>query len=542
MNNFLMFIEKDIAAKKTLIQTLPVKTKTNIRKYNEAILDIESKYEEYRTGVRNYLLAKSRSFQLDDEKIENNNVNESIIALENVRFLLNPTNTYFEKMGFDVLLYQLSRYYVFNFKSLNEIINSFLDKFDLVGIHLTKNDFNYTCYVYEYMESFLSVRYSNEKNYDKVSEIFEKIYWINPDILTHVELNFRKLIRLNSKKFEAYTANLQKDVMLQNNISSYDECIEKLKLLYGELKICSKESVNDVINASKNNEFNIEHYLENNKVRINAFQSIIPSNININNCNEMLNVCYNLEKLKNNIAEYENYLNFLPLFNSFRDEYKSLIGVDYKNYKELNRIEELIITKEKELEKLNKKIFTNKVAFLEIKNENLIKSLKMESISKAKELYELYDNYDKEYFKTKVLRVLNNTITVSDVLNLYYSFDYFKKMSIQKVYEITDYDQIIKYSCDFDLYAMDLSNIIINGIPIFGESDVPKVIANKYRLNNIKVTENDLQPDNLKALLNKINLILRVNMIENSNSSVEKIWFITNVEKIISSESIIVNE
>lgn len=542
MNNFLMFIEKDIAAKKTLIQTLPVKTKTNIRKYNEAILDIESKYEEYRTGVRNYLLAKSRSFQLDDEKIENNNVNESIIALENVRFLLNPTNTYFEKMGFDVLLYQLSRYYVFNFKSLNEIINSFLDKFDLVGIHLTKNDFNYTCYVYEYMESFLSVRYSNEKNYDKVSEIFEKIYWINPDILTHVELNFRKLIRLNSKKFEAYTANLQKDVMLQNNISSYEECIEKLKLLYGELKIYSKESVNDVINASKNNEFNIEHYLENNKVRINAFQSIIPSNININNCNEMLNVCYNLEKLKNNIAEYENYLNFLPLFNSFRDEYKSLIGVDYKNYKELNRIEELIITKEKELEKLNKKIFTNKVAFLEIKNENLIKSLKMESISKAKELYELYDNYDKEYFKTKVLRVLNNTITVSDVLNLYYSFDYFKKMSIQKVYEITDYDQIIKYSCDFDLYAMDLSNIIINGIPIFGESDVPKVIANKYRLNNIKVTENDLQPDNLKALLNKINLILRVNMIENSNSSVEKIWFITNVEKIISSESIIVNE
>ena len=62
MNNFLIFIGKDIAAKKTLIQTLPTRTKTNIKKYNEIIDDIQSKYEEYRTGVRNYLLAKSRHF------------------------------------------------------------------------------------------------------------------------------------------------------------------------------------------------------------------------------------------------------------------------------------------------------------------------------------------------------------------------------------------------------------------------------------------------------------------------------------------------
>ena len=34
MNNFLNFIEKDIATKKTQIQTLPIKTKTNIKKFN----------------------------------------------------------------------------------------------------------------------------------------------------------------------------------------------------------------------------------------------------------------------------------------------------------------------------------------------------------------------------------------------------------------------------------------------------------------------------------------------------------------------------
>ena len=44
MNNFLTFIEKDIATKKTQIQTLPIKTKTNIKKFNETIESFENKY------------------------------------------------------------------------------------------------------------------------------------------------------------------------------------------------------------------------------------------------------------------------------------------------------------------------------------------------------------------------------------------------------------------------------------------------------------------------------------------------------------------
>ena len=162
MNNFLNFIVKDIATKKNQIQTLPIKTKTNIKKFNETIETFESKYDEYRSSVRNYLLAKSRSFELTDpeNEIRKNQINEKVIVLERIKFLLNPFNTYVEKMGFDVLLYQLSNYHVFNFNSLNEIINSFLNKFELVGIKLTKNDFDYTCYVHEYMSAFLEIRYS----------------------------------------------------------------------------------------------------------------------------------------------------------------------------------------------------------------------------------------------------------------------------------------------------------------------------------------------------------------------------------------------
>ena len=42
MINFLEFINKDITAKKTMITSMPVKTKTNIKKYNKTLDEIQS--------------------------------------------------------------------------------------------------------------------------------------------------------------------------------------------------------------------------------------------------------------------------------------------------------------------------------------------------------------------------------------------------------------------------------------------------------------------------------------------------------------------
>ena len=122
-------------------------------------------------------------------------------------------------------------------------------------------------------------------------------------------------------------------------------------------------------------------------------------------------------------------------------------------------------------------------------------------------------------------------------MHLYYSYDYFKKLIIQDAYNLTDYNEIIKYSDNFDLYAMNASNIIIVGIPIFSDSDIPKIIANRYHLENIKITEDDLSENNLNSLKNKIELVLRVNKIDKSQTSIDKIWFMVQVEKIINKES-----
>ena len=115
MNTFLNFIEEDIEAKKTLIDTLPTRTKVNKRNYNEKIDSIVSKYETYREILLKYINAKSSKLKLKSESKNLEKLNEEVAVLEHVRFVLNPINTYVEKIGFDSLLFEINHYTEFQF-------------------------------------------------------------------------------------------------------------------------------------------------------------------------------------------------------------------------------------------------------------------------------------------------------------------------------------------------------------------------------------------------------------------------------------------
>ena len=247
MNNFLEFINKDIEGKKEQLSSLPTRTKTNKKKYNETINLYTEKYKEYQEKLYKYMSVKAKSLHKAENATDISKLKEKVENLERVKFLLNPSNTYQEKMGFDTLIYQINNYYTLNFKSLNVIINGFLDKFELAGINLKSSDFDYTCYVHEYMTEFLEVRNKKSKSYEKVSEIFEQIYWMNPEIIEHIELNFRKLIRKNQKKLNSYIASLQREAMSKNNIRNYADCLEKLQAAYIELNMNQKETISDIL-------------------------------------------------------------------------------------------------------------------------------------------------------------------------------------------------------------------------------------------------------------------------------------------------------
>ena len=167
MNNFLEFINEDIEAKKTLLSSMPTNNKTNAKKYNEKIDSTIDTYNEYKENVKKYLKAKSESFE-DKEKetsVDEEALEKKVKALKHVVVILNPLNTYVEKLEIDDILYDLKNYSSISFDSLNDIINRFIDIFDDAGIKLDKDDFNTTFYVHSYMTTFFKLRSQKSKDY-----------------------------------------------------------------------------------------------------------------------------------------------------------------------------------------------------------------------------------------------------------------------------------------------------------------------------------------------------------------------------------------
>ena len=539
MNNFLNFIEEDIEAKKTLISTLPLRTKTNKKNYNEKIDLIKEKYENYKKSVKKYIESKSKNYEVKVIDKRLNKLSDDVATLEHIRFVLNPLNTYYEKMGFDNLIYQINHYADFQFESLNKIINEFLDKFEQAGIFLTSKNFDYTYYVNQYMSAFLDVRTKKSSNYSKVSKIFEEIYWLNPNLIEHIEINFRKLIRNNSKIFNKYISDLQRKLKQESGIKNYDDCFLKLKNAYTALNRAEEENISDIVNLARSGKININDYLEDSKVRTQVYTELSLDSLNFNDKSEMENFYQSIYKLKSNVVEYSNYREFIPIMLDFKNTYEKFLSADSKQLDlKVKELEKNILEKEKKLSTINKKIFGNRILFFKQVDPEEIKTLKVDSTNLAQEIFKLYKEYDKEYIKSKTLKTLNKSYTISEFLNLYYSFDYFKKEAIKRVFEINDYDELMGIANNFDLFAMNPTNVIKDGTTLFENSDVSKIIVNKYRLAKINISDDDLHTDNIENLLNKIDLLLRIEKIEKSSITVDQIWFLTEVDKIKKDEKI----
>ena len=533
MNNFLEFITNDIEGKKTLLFSMPTNNKTNIKKYNEKIANIYSDYVYYKESVLKYIDAKSESFEKEKETKNTEKLMKQFEEYKHMKFILNPMNSFKEKMGLDNLLYDIHNYSNFTFEDINKIINNLIEKFRTAGINLKSDDFKYTCYVNDYMTEFFACK----GEYSKLSDTFEKIYWYNPNIIEHIELNFRKLIKKHQKEFEQYIDNEKQTLLSKNNFKNYDEFNKALDKKYDELVNSNEEDLCDIIEMAKKSKIEINNYFEDSKFRATAYQNLTINEIDYSDSETMEKLLDTLRRLRTNAIEYSNYLRFKPLFNYFKEKYEKQESVEANN-SALKAIESQIASKEEKLNSINSKIFNDEkpipiLSFFNKKKPESLKNLKIESLKIAKELYDLYYEQEKLQFENTIISLKDDTLLlISDVVKLYYSFNFFKRETFAKVFELGTYNEVVDLCNEFDEFASNPTNIIINGINTFEDSDVASVICNKYRLENVNLELADLDEDSIPALINKIDFIFRINKIEHSDLSVEKIWFIVENCKI----------
>jgi len=533
MNNFLDFINEDIEAKKLLLSSMPLNGKANQKKYNKKIDSMIESYEEYKENIKKYLVAKSNSFEYEKDNKDIQKLKEKYETLNHIREILNPNNTYFEKIGFDDLLFDMLNFSNFDFVQVNEIIGKFIDKFESVGIKLTEENFEYTYYVHEYMTSFLNARKNGK--YEILSTTFERIYWLNPDLINDIVLCFRRLIRKNERIFEDYISSESKRLLMLNKIRDYNDCKEQYKVAYDELMETKKESISQIVELFKEGTTKITNYFEDSKFVKNAFSSMTLKDFDMSDKTSLDKFYESLKKLDKNVDEYENYLRFKPLFDNFKKKYGKP-ETSETIVQNIKKIESQIAEKENRLENINRIIFNKApIGFSFLKKnspEAEIKKLKIESLKITKDIYELYKKLDDETFKKDVSNIFSDSMLISEVVRLYESFSYHRKLALKETLNLEEYKTVMEYSDDFEKFANNPDNVIINGIYAMEENNVAKNIMNKYRFENINITENDLEETNLSNLKNKIEFLLRVKSINESSLSVEKIWFIVSVDQI----------
>ena len=106
-------------------------------------------------------------------------------------------------------------------------------------------------------------------------------------------------------------------------------------------------------------------------------------------------------------------------------------------------------------------------------------------------------------------------------------------ISLKKCFSIENYNELLNNLQKLDTFALNPENVICNVINIFEDENIKNMIVNKYRLVNINIIDDNLSSGDINSIISNIENVLRINEIEKSNLSVEKIWFITEVEKII---------
>lgn len=517
--NKLEEIKTKISANQEVLATLPQNNKKNIKSYIEKINELIKEFSEYDRLILKEI--EKRYNKLKNIK-ENKDINKSQIELkyyEGILYLLNDIKTSYEKMDLDKLIQNLTYYYKKNIEIVNENIKNILNKFEEVGINLEEKDFIYSNYAKEYIDTFLWELKNGDINSKKIKAKFEEIYWKCPNIITHIELNFRYLYLKHEKVIDKYYIK-QKEELLKEFTS--EQIIDRYLNLKRQYLEKQKEDKAIIINNLLNGELNIKEYSKT-AMKNNYLKFVSADTLEKADKNEMNEININLIKLLNIVEEYSIYI-----------KYKFIIDDIKKIYEEKNQYKKIYNQTKKQISKKEQKLIS---LSKQIGNKRIFKSSTDEVIAKQDELIlelkQLYKDLDNNKIYNKITTQVNDNTHLKEVLYLAssfykYLFTYIRDNKngmldeeIEKM--IKELEQDVNWS-----YFTILDNITISD-----NKDIALIIKDRYNLLNINITTEDLDENNLERLIETLEKIETNYYIIKNQINIEEIEELLEFQKIL---------
>lgn len=523
-------INVQIEADKEILSILPKNTKKNLQIYKDKAGEIKQGYNNTLEQViseikRRFIKIKSVS---SDIKIET--LNNELAKLNKIN-LINKNTTSFEKMGLDEDLYILKRYYKNNLEYINGAIAKCIEKFSNVGIFLTYKDFNYSVYTKEYMKVFMHDMKIGKPNSSNVKDKFEQIYWKCPDLIIHLELNFRSLYLKKEKEINKYFENEKKQILKDIGLNESD-ILKKYNTLQESLIESQNKDTALILEKFLNNEKAPKDYEEASIKR--SYKKLIENDIQDFDREELDEINKNIYRLQNSLYEFKNYQKFKFIYDQAVDIYKSKEKYKVTYLKKLKQIKKM----EAKLFKINKKIERYEahkgiiIRFFS-KNTNRLEKINIDANTNILEMRNIYRDLEENKINNIISCSLNDGSTIYDVLFLVSNFYSFLVNTIINEFPESTQDEILDTIEMYKRFINYPKTTIINNIKIAEDKDIILIIKDKYNLCNINITKEDLEEENLDILLATVNNICDYNYLINSKTNLEDIKFILQAKKII---------
>lgn len=496
--------------------------KNAVTQRNIYVSSQQEKFEEYKKQVYKEMKCRFNKYNpINKDKIYKEE-KENLDKFKEIIIFNNKLVNSFNKLGLLAIISDIKEDKDISLDDINKSIKEFINSLKIIGISLTKDDFNYSMFTYNYMVEFFKDNNSNLK------EIFESIYWECPDFLKHLKLNLWSILDKYKKEIDNYTEKYRIELLKNNNIS-FDRMIPEYydRLLKLDVSIRRDEYSN--LQLFLNKKRNISDYLDDSNVRKNNFNSLL-----LNEEFDKLSEA-NKNKFYFEILDLSKTLSMLKLYYRYEFIIKDIQEkfskrVENKNVYE-NKLKEI-----KKEESKRKKIFSNYlkgngIGFLAKKDDKKISSSKLEMNEQIIKLYNLYTELHDLEIVYNINKNLSDVSSLYDLFMLAYSsYFYLEKIFIDKFSEDDNFifsDELNKY---FE-FIYNPDNEFLTKINGFVAYDIADIISDKYKLFEINVDKDSIMKDSIDSTIDTVNFIKLIKDISDSNLSLYEINFIVKYKE-----------
>lgn len=477
--------KENIKVQMEVLNALPRNNKKNEKIYITKVMEVLDKYKEIKKITESEIIKRKNRYESLEKNTKIDALTTKINSIKQLLPLINPYGSSYEKSNLDKVLYELGHFYENDLEKVNEDIKKTIQIFETVGVLLDIDDFNYSFYSKKYMTKFL------ENKTQELKQYFEELYWKCPDIITHITLNFKYLYYQNKKKFDLYY-NTKKFELI--NLK------EEYENLYKEKEELIRTSAFLLQQSFLENKLNINDYTID-KVR-KAYKSIVSE--------EKIDLIKNeVIKLYNNVIEYKNYLEFIPIIDNIKELYK-----------EKDKYKNIYLNKKKEIEKLEKKLYKNTKALFKITKERKFEVINSLVNKEIIELKQKYNELEYNYFLEQIMN-LDESTTIYDLFNLALSnYNYLMKNEEIDIKKLNSFITNPRINI--------LKNILINDT-----KDISMLIIDRYNLFGFELKKEQLEQSNLDNLIKELEIILGSIEMEKLGITENRIKFVKETDLLL---------